>query len=143
MNKNTLSNYGWIVIAVLVLSVMIALATPFGNYIQKGTQSTLDGLIDTNDKALFNYKTVLVGDVNTDGFVNATDATLLNRFTSGWNKDTYADLNNFYAADIDMNGTVDGTDSMLLTRYANKWSDPNNDFKYINTKVTINPNLIW
>ena len=30
MDKETLSNYGWIVICVLVLAVMIALATPFG-----------------------------------------------------------------------------------------------------------------
>ena len=34
MDKNTLSNYGWIVIAVLVLVIMIALATPFGEYIK-------------------------------------------------------------------------------------------------------------
>ncbi len=52
MDKNTLSNYGWIVIAVLVLSVMIALATPFGNYIKTATESTLDGLISVNDNAL-------------------------------------------------------------------------------------------
>ena len=30
MDKETLSNYGWVVICVLVLVVMIALATPFG-----------------------------------------------------------------------------------------------------------------
>ena len=30
MDKETLSNYGWIVICVLVLAVMLALATPFG-----------------------------------------------------------------------------------------------------------------
>ena len=40
MDKNTLSNYGWIVIAVLVLSVMIALATPFGSYIEQGIKNT-------------------------------------------------------------------------------------------------------
>ena len=32
MDKETLSNYGWVVICVLVLVVMIALATPFGKY---------------------------------------------------------------------------------------------------------------
>lgn len=52
MDKNTLSNYGWIVIAVLVLSVMIALATPFGKYIENGVRSTTTGLFDTSEKAL-------------------------------------------------------------------------------------------
>ena len=52
MDKNTLSNYGWIVIAVLVLSVMIALATPFGEYIKAGVESTTAGLFDTENKAL-------------------------------------------------------------------------------------------
>lgn len=52
MDKNTLSNYGWIVIAVLVLSVMIALATPFGNFVKDAITNTANGLIDTNNNAL-------------------------------------------------------------------------------------------
>ena len=52
MDKNTLSNYGWIVIAVLVLSVMIALATPFGEYIKAGVESTTTGLFETGEKAM-------------------------------------------------------------------------------------------
>ena len=52
MDKNTLSNYGWIVIAVLVLSVMIALATPFGQYIENGVRSTTAGLFETSENAL-------------------------------------------------------------------------------------------
>ncbi len=52
MDKQTLSNYGWIVIAVLVLAVMIALATPFGNYVKAGVESTTAGLFDTSEKAL-------------------------------------------------------------------------------------------
>ncbi len=52
MDRQTLSNYGWIVIAVLVLSVMIALATPFGQFIKLGAESTLFGLIGTSDNAL-------------------------------------------------------------------------------------------
>lgn len=64
MDKNTLSNYGWIVIAVLVLSVMIALATPFGEYIKAGVESTTAGLFDTSEKAL-----------NVVGMSAKTDAT--------------------------------------------------------------------
>lgn len=52
MDKSTLSNYGWIVIAVLVLAVMIALATPFGTYIKSGVESTTAGLFDTSEKAM-------------------------------------------------------------------------------------------
>ena len=40
MDKETLSNYGWIVILVLILAVMIALATPFGNFIAGAIKST-------------------------------------------------------------------------------------------------------
>ena len=36
MDKETLSNYGWVVICVIVLAIMIALATPFGEYIRDG-----------------------------------------------------------------------------------------------------------
>ena len=52
MDKNTLSNYGWIVIAVLVLSVMIALATPFGQYVEQGVRATTEGLFNTSRNAV-------------------------------------------------------------------------------------------
>ena len=48
MDKETLSNYGWIVICVLVLSVMIALATPFGDYVADGFKAAYKGFGDTN-----------------------------------------------------------------------------------------------
>jgi hypothetical protein len=50
MDKETLSNYGWIVICTLVLAVMIALATPFGEFIRDGVWSTTNGLNDTLNK---------------------------------------------------------------------------------------------
>ncbi len=52
MDKQTLSNYGWIVIAVLVLAVMIALATPFGLFVTDAIKSTTAGLFDVNQSAL-------------------------------------------------------------------------------------------
>ena len=52
MDKSTLSNYGWVVIAVLVLSVMIALATPFGDYIGNAVKSTTEGLFQVEQKAM-------------------------------------------------------------------------------------------
>lgn len=52
MDKETLSNYGWIVICVMVLAVMIALATPFGGYIRDAFNSTVDGLFSTSQNAM-------------------------------------------------------------------------------------------
>ena len=52
MDKETLSNYGWVVICVLVLVVMIALATPFGSFVSQAVQSTTKGLFDVNKSAL-------------------------------------------------------------------------------------------
>ena len=52
MDKETLSSYGWIVICILVLSVMIALATPFGNFIAGAIKSTTAGFFSVNENAL-------------------------------------------------------------------------------------------
>lgn len=52
MDKETLSNYGWIVICVLVLAVMIALAGPFGNFVADAVKSTTAGLFGVNQNAL-------------------------------------------------------------------------------------------
>ena len=54
MDKQTLSNYGWVIITVLVLAVMIALATPFGTYISNGVKSTTQGLFDVEKNAINN-----------------------------------------------------------------------------------------
>ena len=52
MDRQTLSNYGWIVICVLVLAVLLALSTPFGEYIRDGIWSATEGLFDVQESAL-------------------------------------------------------------------------------------------
>ena len=52
MDKETLSNYGWVVICVLVLVVMIALATPFGNFIAQAVKGTTEALFGASQNAL-------------------------------------------------------------------------------------------
>ena len=52
MDKETLSNYGWVVICTLVIAIMIALATPFGEYIANGVKSTTTGLTEVLNKSL-------------------------------------------------------------------------------------------
>lgn len=62
MDKETLSNYGWIVICVMVLAVMIALATPFGSFVSEAVQSTTQGLFDVNQSALNSTGLINIGD---------------------------------------------------------------------------------
>ena len=52
MDKETLSNYGWITIVTLVLAVMLAFATPFGNYVKNATNSLLKGYKEANEMGL-------------------------------------------------------------------------------------------
>lgn len=52
MDKETLSHYGWIVILVLILAVMLALASPFGTFIAGAIKSTTAGLFSVNQAAL-------------------------------------------------------------------------------------------
>ena len=50
MDKKTLSHYGWIVVLILVISVLLALATPFGEYVGKGIVSIATGFKNSLDK---------------------------------------------------------------------------------------------
>lgn len=52
MDRQTLSNYGWIVIAVLILAVMLAFATPFGQYIGRGVSNFAKSLVGASDNAV-------------------------------------------------------------------------------------------
>jgi predicted RNA-binding Zn-ribbon protein involved in translation (DUF1610 family) len=52
MDKETLSNYGWIIICILILVVLMALAGPFGNFIAEGVKATTVGFCQTSEKAL-------------------------------------------------------------------------------------------
>lgn len=51
MDKQTLSNYGWLVIVTLILAVMLALATPFGNYVGDAVVNVANGFVGTNNDA--------------------------------------------------------------------------------------------
>lgn len=66
MDKETLSNYGWIVICVLVMVVMIALASPFGSFVSEAVQSTTKGLFDVNHTALESTGLIAIDDQEFD-----------------------------------------------------------------------------
>lgn len=57
MDKETLSNYGWIVICVIILAIMITLATPFGNEIKNAVVKAVQKLMSTASKALSGINT--------------------------------------------------------------------------------------
>lgn len=65
MDKETLSNYGWVVILVLILAVLLALATPFGTFVSDAVKSTTQGLFDLNQTAL-NSTNIQINDVYFD-----------------------------------------------------------------------------
>lgn len=50
MDKETLSNYGWVIICIIVIVIMIALATPFGEYIRDAVKAATEsfGAISSN-----------------------------------------------------------------------------------------------
>ena len=52
MDKQTLSNYGWLVIVTLILAVMLALATPFGTYVGDAVVSVANGYVGASNNAM-------------------------------------------------------------------------------------------
>ena len=102
MDKETLSNYGWIVICVLVLAVMLALASPFGNFVADAIKSTTQGLFNVNQSALNSTGLINIGNQSfesgsedstpstPDPALNPTDIDLdSNGRTTPQNGDTY------------------------------------------------------
>jgi len=124
MDKETLSNYGWIVICVLVLAVMLAFATPFGTFVADAVKSTTQGLFDVNQSALDaaeiiiddqgfpNSKQYMIGDVNQDGKISNADITRLNAILGG-----KVDSPELTPCDVNQDGVVNLTDKELLQQY--------------------------
>lgn len=94
MDKETLSNYGWITICCLILAVMIALSTPFGDFVAVGVKSTTAGLFDTNQTALNTTGLVSIDDQNfDDGTIplGGTYTTSKGTVLSGNSNDSFPD----------------------------------------------------
>lgn len=71
MDRDTLSNYGWIVIITLVLSVMLAFTTPFGEFVGRGSGRILQAI-----------RTLTKNNVNEDKY-----SSLSNDFENKLNQD--------------------------------------------------------
>ena len=76
MDKETLSNYGWVTICCVVVAVMLALATPFGTFIANGVESTTEGFFHVNQNAIGASGLVTIPDqsFDNDGIIGGGDA---------------------------------------------------------------------
>ena len=70
----------------------------------------------------------LVGDVNKNNTVDATDRMLLARFLAGW-EGYEAKIKDKAAADVDGNGKIEAPDRMILARYLAGWTGYDKYFK--------------
>lgn len=73
MDKSTLSHYGWIVIVVLILAVMLALATPFGTYVGDAVVTTARGFVGISENNLNEESIKEKGEVWKDRLENGID----------------------------------------------------------------------
>ena len=131
MDKQTLSNYGWLVIVTLILAVMLALATPFGTYVGDGVVSVANGFVGASNEAINEdnvainedkweekMKWVAIGDINEDGSIDNLDRMVLNRLLAKWDGYDYAIST---ISDIDQNGVINDTDVTILNQYLANW----------------------
>lgn len=68
MDRKTLSHYGWIVVLILILSVMMAFATPFGEFIRTAVKSyiiSFEYLLDETEKEI--SKNEIKNDIELNG----------------------------------------------------------------------------
>ncbi len=114
MDKETLSNYGWIVICVLVLVVMLAFASAFGTFVSDAVWSATNGLFDVNQNVIDTFVS--------DGLPKDTD-TLIYRESS-------LDLNITYksfmvrASTREQMGYTDDVEHYVIPvafKYENEW----------------------
>lgn len=61
-----------------------------------------------------------LGDVNADGKIDGTDATLLLQFMAGWD---VAGIVNMFNSDVNQDGEINGIDASLLLQYLAGWFD--------------------
>lgn len=68
MDKNTLSQYGWVVIVIIILIILISLSGPFGSYIKLSTASSVSAMTKVMKKEIANadMNVIGIGNFNAD-----------------------------------------------------------------------------
>lgn len=151
MDKETLSHYGWLIIVLLCMTIIIMLATPFGNYVGVVTQNWSEGLqgkgenIDKeslkeemNDQFLGdsggnkvnisgkNNNIIYIADVNGDSNIDETDAEYL-LFVSFGLTDQYPISGKIEQYDYDEDGTITDSDAIFLSTYIESSTNPSTE----------------
>lgn len=75
MDKQTLTNYGLIVVTTLVLVIMIAFTTPFGTYVSNAVKSTTQGLFDVHKHSMNDIDVVIDNQQFDDTYDESTEPT--------------------------------------------------------------------
>lgn len=65
MDRNTLSQYGWVVIVIIIIAILIGTATPFGSILKASVQNIGTGLINVGNNLL--DEALQDGNINGDG----------------------------------------------------------------------------
>jgi hypothetical protein len=113
MDKSTLSNYGWVVVVTLVLAVMLALATPFGEYVGKGAGEVLKSYTQAGNNAV-NPDNIETQSKDWDIYLNNNSSEHKNVIPDGG---TYTDTNgNTYSKGEDFPETQTG-DTYIYGNY--------------------------
>ena len=149
MDKQTLSNYGWLVIVTLILAVMLALATPFGTYVGDAVVSVANGFVGASNEAIDEdniavnedkweekMRWVTIGDLNEDGKILASDSTVILGIINGNISDVKAWQ--LTAADVNKDGIVSQEDATIIMEYFNL---KNPTGHYIGEKTPVNFNI--
>lgn len=69
-----------------------------------------------DEDVIQDFELVLIGDVNSDGSLNARDAAILMQYINGWGVDI-----NIECGDLKHDGKINSKDYVLLMRYINGW----------------------
>jgi uracil phosphoribosyltransferase len=51
MDKQTFSSWAWVLVTAIVVSILLAFATPFGSYIHTKTNNAVDAIIEANNSS--------------------------------------------------------------------------------------------
>lgn len=130
MDKQTLSNYGWIVVLILILIILLAFATPFGNFITTSIKNITQGFFDSK-QIILESADIYIPD---------------NKFEGGKTQNSDKDINQLkygclylYEQDYNSNGFVffENGSVIIIDNYISYILCPPDSVKTEKNKITI------
>lgn len=117
MDKETLANYGWIVITLIVMMFLILLATPLGDYVGKTATNVKNGVMSVADKADYDKEKedmneLFDGDDTGHGAdINQNAVKPSDKNNNSNNKTTYL------MGDVNKDGRINAMDASYINNY--------------------------